>query len=131
MKKTLKCLLLTALVILLNCCITNKIIYDKSIPSEQLCSLEIPYNLTVTSFNGERVNWVKGSWNKTLIIKIPAGKHELTVDYLSQSQKGNMTYISSAKDMKASYNFKPGVEHRLHQAIHLNKINVGVLEIYR
>jgi hypothetical protein len=131
MKKMIKCLLLTLLVIILNCCITNKIIYDKSIPADKLCSLEIPDNMTVTSFNGEKVKWKKGIWTKTLIVKIPAGEHVLIADYLSQSQKGNFTYITSAKDLKVKYDFKPGVEHILYQAIFLNRITVGVTEIYR
>ena len=57
MKRIIQCLLLIALVLLLNCCATNKITYDKSVPAEQLCTLEIPYRLGVTGFNGENVKW--------------------------------------------------------------------------
>jgi hypothetical protein len=131
MKKILKCFLLTALVILLNCCITNKIVYDKSIPNEYLCTLEIPNNLTVIGFNGEPVKWEKGFWGKAAIVEIPAGEHELVVDYLSQSQKGDIIFISSARNLKVKYNFKPAVNHKLQKLMLKNRISVGVEEIYR
>jgi hypothetical protein len=131
MKKMIKCFLLTALVILLNCCITNKIIYDKSIPNERLCILEVANNLTVTSFNGEKVKWSRGFWGEPAIVKIPAGENELIIDYLSASQKGENIFISSARDLKINYNFKPEVKHRLHRAMITNKIIIEVDEIYR
>jgi uncharacterized membrane protein len=132
MKMMIKFLLFALAIILLNCCTTNKvIIYDKSVPAEQLCSLEIPYKLTVTSFNGEEVNWARGAWDKSLIIKIPAGENELTVNYLSKHEEGTRLYISSAKDIKVNYLFKPGVKHRLYQAIYKNRITVEVDEFYR
>jgi hypothetical protein len=123
--------MLTGLVILLNCCLTNKIVYDKSIPDEQLCTLEVPNNLTVTNFDGDKVMWTTGFWEKNTIVKIPAGEHELTVNYLSQSQKGDMIYIASARNLKVKYNFKPEVDHKLHRAMIINRITVEVDEIYR
>jgi hypothetical protein len=129
MKKIIKCFLLTTLVLLLNCCITNKIIYDKSTPSDQLCTLEIPDHMTVTGFNGEKVNWTRGFWWKTAIVQIPAGEHELTIDYFSQSQKGDLIYISSARNLKVKYNFKPEVNHKLHRAMIVNKIIIGIDEM--
>jgi hypothetical protein len=131
MKKIVKCLVLIVFAVLLNCCATNKIIYDKSIPAEQLCSLEIPYSLAVTNFDGENVKWERGLLGKTALVKMPAGEHELTANYLSQSQKGNMVYISSAKDLKVKYNFKPGMNYKLQEAVFLNRITVGIDEIYK
>ena len=64
-------------------------------------------------------------------MKIPAGEHELTVNYLSQTQNGNMLYISSAKDMKVTYNFKPEMSYKLQETIFLNRVGVGVVELYR
>jgi hypothetical protein len=87
--------------------------------------------MTITSFNGERVKWSKRFWGGPLLVKIPAGEHELTIDYLSESQKGNVVYISSARDLKVNYNFKPEVNHKLQPAIILNRITIGVVEIYR
>jgi hypothetical protein len=42
-----------------------------------------------------------------------------------------MLYISSAKDLKVNHNFKPGINYRLQEAIFLNRITIGVDEIYR
>jgi hypothetical protein len=131
MRKIIICIFLSLLIVLLNCCITNKIIYDKSIPAEQLCTLEVPNTLTVTSFDGDKVKWEKGFWDKTTIVKIPAGEHELTVDYLSQTHKGDMIYISSAKNLKVKYDFKLEANHKLHRSMVINRITVGVEEIYR
>jgi hypothetical protein len=87
--------------------------------------------MTITNFDGERVKWSKGFWGGSILVKIPAGEHELTVDYLSESHKGKAVYISSARDLKVKYNFKPEVNHKLQSAVILNRITVNVVEIYR
>ena len=59
-------------------CVSNLGVYDKSVPPEKLCTLEIPANLHVKKFNGEDVKWAGGIVS-VKIIQIPEGTHKLSL----------------------------------------------------
>jgi len=65
-------------------------IYDKSVPPNQQCTLCIDNTLTVTSFDGKKVNWGMEWYNFKngsndidyySKIQIPAGTHVFIVNY--------------------------------------------------
>jgi len=128
-KKSL--LLLGLFFILSGCAFTKKISFDESLPEEQQCTLEIPFELTVTDIDGTNVNWKVSFWEhefgvKKIIVKIPAGKHILTVDYFSSSYYGSWYTTSTANDLKVEYDFQPGVNYKLTPKIVWNYISIVV-----
>jgi len=86
-------------------------VYDKKVPQDQLCTLEISSLLTVKKFNDKKVGWYlpfgQYSGNDAYSsIKIPAGNHSLSV-YFNQSNQ------YTADNLSITYNFKVGHIYRL------------------
>ena len=57
-------------------------VYDMSIPENEICILKYSARLTVVKFNETTVSW-NSNWRDGSIVKIPAGKHTLIVNYKS------------------------------------------------
>lgn len=82
------------------------VIYDKSIPTEQTCSLKHSLSVTTRIFNGKTVSW---SRNKPVII--PAGRHDFIVDY-KWDNPINRTRETS-RGIIVRYTFKAGHEYTM------------------
>lgn len=93
------------LVMFTNCTSLNAqqyVIYDKSIPAEQTCTLKHSMAVTTRKFNGKTV-----SWNKPVII--PAGEHDFVVDYKwDKPIGGNRVERQTAKGITVRYKFMAG-----------------------
>jgi len=103
-------------------------VYDKKIPSDQLCTFEIAGNITVKSFNGKKVNWTLGMFDKygsssQSIIQIPQGNHNIIVDFWMGGLQAAITF----KDIEFEYNFTAGNTYRL---IAIPKIKGEDVEVY-
>ena len=112
---------------LIGCASTKDLgVYDSSIPSSELCTLEIAGGLHVIRFNGEIVGnnarlMANAGWgvdgitantkgNKaTATIQIPAGQHELLVGFYI----GNAEESISHDGILISHNFIAGHTYRL------------------
>jgi len=100
---------------------------DKTVPEDQLCTLEIGGGLMVIDFNGIRKAWgyTKGEGSDNYAtIKIPAGSHAFKV-YFGKVYEG-MNY--SVGDLSISHNFTAGRTYRLLAQLH--KENGDVLEAW-
>jgi hypothetical protein len=114
-------------------CVTNKI-YDKSLSASEQATLEMPYSLTVTSFDGNKVSWNVGFFGMAYgfgkaVVQIPSGEHSLVVDYFMQTKIGNTLRSYSAEDLQVHYNFLPMHTYKLTSTGLGNFIMVRVDEI--
>lgn len=55
--------------------------YTSSAPQEKLCTLNVIATLTVTDFDGEKVNWSPNFGDSWSAVRIAEGRHTLTMDY--------------------------------------------------
>jgi hypothetical protein len=106
-------------------------VYDKKVPVDELCTLEIAGSISVTSFNNKKVNWKLTfgrltAWSdEQTIIKIPQGNHEMSVNFWTHDRYD--TY-SSVSNVKISNNFIAGHTYRL---IAILTINGEPVETYK
>jgi WD40 repeat protein len=93
------------------------LVYDKSTPVEQQVKLDVGTTLRGVGFDGKRVSW--GKFEKLKEISIPAGTHELTMNFrrktgsststnLWSGSRTTTTYYMTADGLKVTYNFEPG-----------------------
>jgi len=91
-------------------------VYDKKVPADQLCTLEIAGSISVTGFNDKKVNWkltfgkMTGSSDEQTIIKIPQGNHEMSVNFWTHDRWDTAASVSN---VKISNNFIAGHTYRL------------------
>jgi len=91
-------------------------VYDKKVPADQHCTLEIAGSISVTSFNNKKVNWkltfgrMTAKSEDQTIIKIPQGNHELSVNFWTHD---NWDTYASVNNVKISNNFIAGHTYRL------------------
>jgi len=114
-------------------------VYDKSVPADQLCTLEIAGGIFVREFNGKKVGsfsimpLAKG-WGVTFgyyvgsksyaTIKIPAGSHTLLANFYMEGF--GTTY--TVKDLSISHNFTAGNTYLL--TAQLQKANGDVQDTW-
>ena len=83
----------------------KEIVYDPSIPNNQLATLFIPPgNLEVFQFNGKTLNpkWFQMSLTSPgTNVKIPAGKHNIVFNYYGGEQGTNMNNVKLDIDIIA------------------------------
>jgi hypothetical protein len=93
------------------CVTTNKGMYDKTVPTEEQCTLEINRHLVATRFDDTEVHWANSypwlnlvDWfgGKT-VVSIPAGQHIVTFDW-SDTLGNKFAHIY---DLVLEYNFEP------------------------
>jgi hypothetical protein len=125
-----------ALLLSMTACVTNKGMFDDSIPVEEQCTLEIPGTLTVRQFDNTTVSWKAGFWAQAFgvgkaVVQIPTGEHTLILDYWSQSQYGNTMRTSSARGLQIVYNFIPLHSYKIVPKIWGNSISLDIQEINR
>jgi|GEM_PF-4812392 len=103
---------------LMGCKATRDIgVYDTSVPSDQLCTLEIAGNILVTKFNGNDVvkKWGytnKGGSNTQTVVKIPQGTHEIQAFFAISDYFGtSVTFpeMSFNYDFAAKHTYRLGV----------------------
>ncbi|MCL2442512.1 MAG: hypothetical protein FWD13_03505 [Treponema sp.] len=83
---------ISCLLLLVSCSTKNLGVYDKSVPADQMCTLEISGGINVFEFNGKELNrhwvvshdqniWGDRGWisDNKVIIQIPAGFNTLGV----------------------------------------------------
>jgi hypothetical protein len=85
--------------------ITKPLVYDRSVPVEQSCTLVPGGGITVRKFDGKSVSWHRA-------VVIPAGEHEFEVDYnvTTPVGAGRMERHSSS-GIIVSGRFIPGHEY--------------------
>jgi len=93
-------------------------VYDKTVPEDQLCTLDIEGGLYIREFNGLTVGPERG-WGLKYgnivgskghaIVKIPAGTHTLLANYYLN---GYGT-VYSVEDINTTHTFKAGRTYRL------------------
>ena len=95
-------------------CSTTKIrVYDKSVPIRETAELVLFPGDHLTSVNGVRFrgNSRGGglfSTLKKLIIKLPAGQHDLVFHVSYETVLGNRVTSHTASDLRITYNFEAG-----------------------
>ena len=125
--------------ILASCSTTeNYIVYDSSVPEEKLCTLELDYFLTVTSFNNEPVMWkatTASFLSHSLVkarIQIPEGTHAFVVDYHTTESQSNLsntvvtTYTYTANNINVMHTFEAGKIYVMQAERLSNAVNVTV-----
>ena len=91
-------------------------VYDKKVPADQLCTLEIAGSISVTSFNDKKVNWkltigtLTAKRDDQTVIKIPQGNHELTVNFWTHDSWDTRATVDN---VKITNNFIAGHTYRL------------------
>jgi hypothetical protein len=94
-------------------CVTDKGVYDASVPEEQQCRIEIEHTLTVTEFDGVKVPWKPSAgtrgWGGKTIVSIPAGEHTLTADYYFDGG----SFTRSASGLSRTFDFQPQCVYRI------------------
>jgi hypothetical protein len=91
-------------------------VYDKKVPADQLCTLEIAGSISVTSFNDKKVNWkltfgkMTAKSEDQTVIKIPQGNHEMLVNFWTHD---NWDTNASVSNVKITNNFIAGHTYRL------------------
>jgi hypothetical protein len=73
--------------------------YTSSAPPEKNCTLNIIATLTVTSFDGQKVDWMAGPMDSWASVQIPEGMHTLVFDY--ERRVGNSRHFRSG--IRVSY----------------------------
>jgi len=115
-------------------------VYDKSVPVDQLCTLEIAGGLYVREFNGKKVGSFNilsptaSGWGLRFgynvgsagyaTIKIPAGNHTLLANFYMN----NVGTTYSVKDLTISHNFTAGNTYLLTALLH--KANGDVMDTW-
>ena len=98
-----------AVVLFITACSSSPIAAARNIPADQLCQLMLATNyITIKSYNGNSVNWKKGSGGMIrdlataggTRVNLPAGTHTLTGDYYDGSIRAN--------GMSITYEFEAG-----------------------
>ena len=113
-----------ALALLCAGCVTNKVVYDKTVPAEQRAILEFASSLKVTLFDGHKVSWKAGLFTRwyaqglgKVVVTIPAGEHTLTADYWIYSESYQGTYTvqqsQSTDNISITFDFQPGRTYRM------------------
>jgi hypothetical protein len=92
-------------------CVSNKGVYDPSVPPEQLCTLRIDSTLNVLQFDGNAVKWYTPQFSlaNSMVIQIPAGYHEFIMNYTS----GGSRYTFWADNIRYSYTFEAGKSYAM------------------
>jgi hypothetical protein len=60
---------------------STPILFTSSAPPEKNCTLNIIATLTITSFDGQNVEWTAGLMDIWASVQIPEGKHIFVLDY--------------------------------------------------
>ncbi|MDR1898753.1 MAG: hypothetical protein LBQ55_01935 [Treponema sp.] len=123
---------------LLSGCVTNKGMFDKTIPEEQQATLELPASLTVTSFDGTKVSWKVGFflarwWGLgKVVVKIPSGKHDLTADYWVYKETYSGSSVTqqsqSADDLTVTFEFRPGGVYEMYPSTSGGYVSLAIRE---
>lgn len=87
---------------------SSAVIYDESIPTEELCYLAVPNYIKVTQFNGNDVTW-QGAGMANATVGIPSGENTLVFDYTQPTGSGNITH----RNKRAVFNFEAGKTYYL------------------
>ena len=103
-------------------------VYDVSTPEENICILKFSARLTVVQFNETKVNW-GSNWRDGSIVKIPAGKHVLIINYETSTNMGNYVRTQRADGITVSHEFRAGSIYELVPLIGDNKILLMVREL--
>ena len=113
---------LLVFIIVMVSCQSTKYIYDESVPIEETSTVTPSVEITVISFNGNRVNWKAGDWSASDYI-IPSGEAELIVNIATQI--ANTLYTGGR--LKFSYNFLPGNKYFLVlKKIYVNEVEADI-----
>lgn len=78
--QTIKFLLIAMMAAMMTSCGVSTLVYDKTVPEDQLSTLVIPMYYTVTSFDAKKVKW-RGKIFSNREVKIPVGKHIIGYKY--------------------------------------------------
>lgn len=111
-----------ALSLMLAGCVTNKGIYDTSVPSEQLCTLKIDMELSVHRIDGNVVRWHYRPLTTSVTVKIPAGYHEFVMNYIS----GSTRYTYYRSNIRYNYTFEAGKTYTMKPKVSGNQVSVEV-----
>jgi hypothetical protein len=112
---------LTGSVLMFSGCVTNKGVYDPSVPPEQLCTLNIDSTVIVRQFDGNAVKWYDQAFGFSTVVKIPAGYHEFISDYISGSR-----HIFWAEDIRYSYTFEAGKSYVMDPLISDGSVSIQI-----
>jgi hypothetical protein len=74
-------LLICSALMLAGCMSSTPISFTSSAPPEKNCTLNIIATLSVTSFDGQNVEWTAGLMDTWASVRIPEGKHIFVLDY--------------------------------------------------
>jgi len=129
-KVALATMALLAIVLIAGCAKFKDLgVYDKTVPEDQLCTLEIAGGLYVREFNGKKVGsnflgTIASGWGLKYgynvgsagyaTIKIPAGNHTLLVNFYMNDFGTSYT----VKDLSISHNFTAGNTYLLTALLH-------------
>lgn len=70
------------------------IVYDPSVPPEELCTVQLVGSLTVTAFDGGEVRWKAKNFKNWATIQIPAGLHDFVLDYSRTVSAQGETHVA-------------------------------------
>ena len=90
-------------------------IFDKSVPKEDLCRLEISNDLEVGFFDNQSVEWSPGYANKQATILLPSGKHSFGVKYYKTRTSGHFTYTETVLTKILSSQLIPRHHYRIYK----------------
>jgi hypothetical protein len=114
--------LLAVVSLILAGCVTNKGVYDPSVPPEQLCTLQIDYTIGVYQFDGDEVDWHYLPFTFSTVVQIPAGYHEFIMDYSEISR----SFTRWANDIHYSYTFEAGKSYVMSATINSGRVFIQV-----
>ena len=132
MKKIIFAVFMVIAAALFSGCATKNVTYVKA-TVEDTSILKVPENLTVVSFNDNRVRWKTSIWyfpivnyKKFVAVKIPAGESTLVVDYNWRSDTGTHVHTRTAKGIVVTHDFQPGSTYELIPLIFGDRITIMV-----
>jgi len=109
-------LILLTIFMFIGCSRPDLGVYDKKVPADQLCTLEIAGSISVTRFNNKKVNWkltigtLTATSDDQTVIKIPQGNHELSVNFWTHDSWDTRATVDN---VKITNNFIAGHTYRL------------------
>ena len=120
---------LLAALVFTGCSKTALGVYDPSVPSAELCTLEIEGAFTVTEFDQKSVEWF--GWPAGATIQIPAGDHTLKMDYATSSNDGKSATFYTAGGIVLRHTFEAGKTYLLYPEVYGNRVSAHIAEVER
>ncbi len=105
-------------------CATNIGAHDASVPPEKLCTLTIDIDLSVHTFDGETVDWRHRIFTTSVVVQIPAGKHNFVMDYIS----GGRSMTRYAYNIAYSHTFEAGKSYVMEPKVANGRVSAEVKE---